>query len=661
MHIRVLLPPLALLAIACPGGGSGPDESLVGLSHFESCKELKSYVAEATLEQLVQSRYGYRLDVSIEGDTSAGEVDGSAGPESRSETNVQEQGVDEPDLVKSDGQHIFIAQSNALTIVKSWPAIDAVEVAKVEIEGNPTSLFLHEDRAIVFSQSWDESWPSDEATGYRYGSGTRITVVDVSQPESPEVMREVTIEGEMIGARMIGDQMYVTTRRYHGIPAALWDAAYTMTSDLDPVRKWWAEPTEEEILAIQDIARERLRGTVHAGYAALDTGAFLLSIREDGQTTSAGGCTSILHADEITTPELLSVVHVDMGADRAGGELQTTSVMASGSTMYASEDHIYIAQGSFSWWWGWGSVDRSTRIHRFELSDEGTAYTATGVVPGWLHNQFSMSEYEGLLRVATTDLDWWWGTSTDGREDGNNVFILDPAQGQMQIIGSIEGLAPGERIYAARFQGDKGYLVTFRQVDPLFTLDLADPTRPRAVGELKIPGYSAYLHPRGNARLIGVGMDGTDDGQITGVSVSLFDVSDFARPTEVDRVTVETEWGSSEALWDHHAITVHNNLLTVPYWGYDEDEEDGWGYINGLLVVDVTKNRLEERTRIDHKDLIKEALCGDDWDCEDVYYWGGEIRRSIIMDDYLFSVSDYGIKVSDLASGADEVASVVFK
>ena len=230
----------------------------------------------------------------------------------------------------------------------------------------------------------------------------------------------------------------------------------------------------------------------------------------------------------------------------------------------------------------------------------------------------------------------------------------------MGIIGAVEGLAPGERIYSARFQGDKGFMVTFRQVDPLFTLDLSDPTNPQAVGELKIPGYSAFLQTRGTERLVGVGMDGTDSGQITGVSVSLFDVSDFADPTQVDRVSVDTDWGTSEALWDHHAITMHGNLLTVPFQGYNYDSDS---YESGLLVVDITKNDISERTRLTHQSLVEAFYCDGDPDCEEreVYAYDAQIRRSIVMDDYLFTISRFGIMISDLANGEDSVKSVLFQ
>jgi len=646
MHTRLFLPGVLLLATGCPSAPR-PDSPSIELSRFESCAALRSHVAESTLEMLVQNSYAY--DVALATEDGGGEESG--GPNSVSGTNVQEASVDEPDMVKTDGRHIYTINNNTISVVKSWPISDTKEIAEIAVEGNPSSLFLHEDRLIVFSHEWDRVWPGHE--GIRYGTGeTRITVIDVHEPSRPEILRSTAVQGAMIDARMVGTQMVLSTKHYPAIPDDIWEDAWRIMDDEDLWQAGYGStPVEQE--NIRDELRSRLRPMVQEAITAVPTSGLLLSVEEDGDVSTASGCTSVYHGDETSNPEMVSMVHIDMGKSGAGGKIQATTVMAGGAIMYASQDHIYIAQGSFNWWWGWGDVDRTTRIHRFDLRDMGTAYTSTGEVPGWLHNQFSMSEYEGRLRVATTDMDWWWGTNTDGRDEGNNVYILEQGQGQMHIIGSLEGLAPGEQIYAARFQGDKAFLVTFRQIDPLFTLDLSDPTRPKAVGELKIPGYSAYLQTRGPGRLIGVGMDGTDEGELTGVSVSLFDVSDFAEPTQVDRVTVESEWGSSEALWDHHAITVHENWLTVPYWGYEEDGDDGsWDYTQGLLVVDIRKNSLTELARITHQDLVQEAV-GQPWEAP--------IRRAIVMDDYLFSVSDYGIKVSNLATGEDKVASVLFR
>jgi uncharacterized secreted protein with C-terminal beta-propeller domain len=654
MHTRLTLSALILLATGCPSAPK-PEAPSIGLSRFESCAALRSYVVDGTVEMLVQSSYGYDVALAVD---DSGSESGSSGPSSYSGTNVQEARVDEPDMVKTDGTHIFAIHNNAISIIKSWPVEETKEIAQITVEGHPSSLFLHQDRLIVLSQDWETRWPGEEDLGYGTGE-TRITIFDVRDREAPELIRSTNIQGQLIGARMVDSQMVLTTRHNPAIPVDLYESAWRVMES-DSSWETWYRGTVEEQDALRDELRLRLRPVVEEAIWSIPTAGLLLSVEEDGEIASASGCTGVYRGDDISSPEMMSMVHIDMGNRGPGGEVQTTTIMAGGTTMYASEDHIYIAQGSFNWWWGWSDVDRTTRIHRFDLQDKGTTYAASGEVPGWLHNQFSMSEYEGRLRVATTDMDWWWGTETDGREAGNNVYILEPAQGQLRIIGAIEGLAPGEQIYAARFQGDKGFLVTFRQVDPLFTLDLSDPTNPKAVGELKIPGYSAYLQTRGKDRLIGVGMDGTDDGQLTGVSVSLFDVSDFAAPSQIDRVTVASEWASSEALWDHHAITIHGNILTVPYWGYEETEES-WGYIQGLLVVNISKNDLSERTRINHSDLVSEVECSGGWDCGDGDEWDARIRRAIVMDDYLFTVSDYGIKVSDLASGEDKVASVVFR
>jgi len=655
MQSHLILPSVILLATGC-AVDSKPSVPGIELSRFSSCGELRAHVAHAALESVVSSMYQPQADIAL---AEAGDSSESSGPSSHSSTNLQEANVDEPDLIKTDGTHIFALQSNSLSIVKSWPVEETEEVAQVGIEGSPYSLFLHNDRAIVFSKDWTTLWPGDDESSWR-GSSTRITVIDVADRGNPKVIREITIEGDMVGARMVGEQMMLTTRNHLPVMERVYEAAWDLYSERDySAFDWYSDEVAGEIA--RDAMREDLRPTVEELIAEMPIDSLLLNVEEDGEVRTGTGCTSVYHSEDPSSPELMNMIHIDMGSEGAGGAVDAQSVMAGGATLYASEDHVYVAQTSNNWWWGWGSVDRTTRIHRFDLHENGLSYSASGEVHGWVHNQFSMSEHEGRLRVATTDLDWWWGSSSEDERNGNNVYILDPSQqGTMQVIGAIEGLAPGERIYAMRFQGDKGFMVTFRQVDPLFTLDLSDPTNPQAVGELKIPGYSSFLQTRGKERLIGVGMDGTDDGQITGVSVSLFDVSDFSDPSQVDRVSVDTEWGYSEANHDHHAITMHKNLLTVPFQGYNDD----WGYEQGLLVVDISKNAVNERTRITHTDLLIERYCGDDMmDCDEDEFYSSDalIRRTVVMDDYLFSVSDVGIMVSDLANGEDNVASVIFE
>lgn len=248
------------------------------------------------------------------------------------------------------------------------------------------------------------------------------------------------------------------------------------------------------------------------------------------------------------------------------------------------------------------------------------------------------------------------------------MFVLEQADADLNVIGELRGIAPTEQIYAVRFLGETGYVVTFRQTDPLFVVDLSDPTAPSIAGELHVPGYSSYLHPIAGGYLLAVGMDGTEDGTVTGFAVSLFDVRDPANPTRVDQLTIESDdWSWSEALWDHHAFTYYNGVLSVPIYTYDYDDATGaWDGFSGLLVVDVdTDAGLSEIGRVDHADMVADSECpwygeGYGRSCPDDYWYAG-MRRSVVIEDELYSISDYGVKVTAQRDPADEIAQALFR
>lgn len=281
-------------------------------------------------------------------------------------------------------------------------------------------------------------------------------------------------------------------------------------------------------------------------------------------------------------------------------------------------------------------------------------------------NRYSMGEHEGYLRVATTDFGLLWSGQESQEEPASNVFVLSRSGQDLDVVGEIRGIAPGEQIYAARFLADRGFLVTFEQIDPLFTLDLSDPTAPALVGELKVPGYSAYLHPVGDDHLLAVGMDGTEDGLITGLAVSLFDVGDMATPALVDSYTLASGdgWSYSEALWDPHAFTYHRDVLAIPAYTWDE----GGGF-SGLLLLDVDRvSGLTEIGRIDHQDMVGESECLHeggmdeeplDHPCDGDYGYAW-MRRGLMIEDNVYSISDYGMKVNDLHDPGTEHARVLF-
>jgi uncharacterized secreted protein with C-terminal beta-propeller domain len=319
----------------------------------------------------------------------------------------------------------------------------------------------------------------------------------------------------------------------------------------------------------------------------------------------------------------------------------------------------------------------NTHIHKFALNPEGSpTYEASGSVEGWIYDQFAMSEYDGHLRVASTALDWWWGSNLDDEEAGSNVTVLqDVGNGLLRSVGEITGIAPGEQIQACRMMGDKGYVVTFEQTDPLFTIDLADHLNPQVIGELHIPGFSTYLHPMDGDHLLAIGMAGLEDGTLTGMAVNIFDVTDFSDPQLAHQYEItnpDAGWSWSEALWEHHAFTYHRDVLTIPAYRYDYTENpDGsyeYDYFSGALSFGIDdENGITMIGEVDHRPLVEASEClysihydyYEDDVCDD-WGWYANVRRNIYIEDNLFSISNYGIRVTDLNDPSIEIKDVLF-
>jgi hypothetical protein len=284
---------------------------------------------------------------------------------------------------------------------------------------------------------------------------------------------------------------------------------------------------------------------------------------------------------------------------------------------------------------------QTTQIHRFSLDDaDNTTYRGSGSIPGFVLNQFSMSEQDEVLRVASTDVPPWF---TQGDASHSLVTTLGEEDGRLPVLGQLDGLGRGERIFAVRFLGDAGYVVTFRQVDPLFTVDLADPEHPKLRGELEMPGVSTYLHPIGGDRLLGLGNGPSDDGSQNGLQLSEFDVSDLAQPKLEHRITVDG--GNSEAQYDHHAFLWwaprHLALLPMSVYDYSSPPCDpgpcpayapARSGFNGAIGFSVTPEALTEAGRTSQE---------------------GVVRRSSIMGDRLLTMSDAGLKASSLDDYSD--------
>ena len=293
-------------------------------------------------------------------------------------------------------------------------------------------------------------------------------------------------------------------------------------------------------------------------------------------------------------------------------------------------------------WWpeARSGDDLTTSLHRFDISGEDqAAYVASGQVEGILHSQFALDEHEGILRVVVTDgADWRRGSEVPE----TSVVALDTVRDRLVEVGSVGGLGKNERVYSVRFIEDKAYVVTFRQVDPLYVVDMSDPTNPTVEGELKINGYSSYLHPIGEDILLGVGQDATEQGRVLGTQVSVFDVSDPENPIRMSRLTFEDAY--SEAEWDHHAFlwwpADEIVILPIQRWSWDERNETEKHYA-GAVVVKANSQRVEKLGEIEHPSQ-------SDPECEECWTWTEPIMRSVIIGDSLFTISQTGVMVSDL-------------
>jgi uncharacterized secreted protein with C-terminal beta-propeller domain len=617
-------------------------ERSVSLRKLAGCEATASYIAEAAVETVLSYRYNRWFMTPWAG----GAEDGTRTdlPDDYTTTNNQEQGVDELDIVKTNGTHLFATEGGTLHILGSWPAAATRELAAVPSADAAYGLFLHENLVLVASQAWNP-----EVGLLRPSGGTRLELFDVTDPAAPRSVRTIDVEGWLADARLIDGHLYAVLTSYVELPSVLWDLAWRDDLGL-PDLPWDADDAERERVLAE--ARAILAPLVREVISEYDVRELLPQVRDwspddpDAQASPLLQCSALYRPPQVSSLGVLSVLHLDLNDN---GPITATGVMADGWTVYASATSLYVAQTSNWWWWGWAPQEMTTTIHKFELDPADAnpvSYVASGQVDGWLLDQFALSEHDGHLRVATTEFDWWWGTTANDEPASLVTVLADDGEGTLRQTGRLGGLGPGEQIYAVRFMGDTGFVVTFRQVDPLYTLDLSDPSRPTVVGELEVTGYSSYLHPIGDGWLLAVGMEADEEGRVLGLSVSVFDVRDLAEPRLAHRYVVEGDedsWSWSEALSDHHAFTYHRGVLSIP--AYISGPE---GRFSGLIVLAVDpESGISELGRIDHLDLA-----GDDY--------GAWMRRSVYIEDAVYSLSSAGVKVNDLHNPAIEYARVVF-
>ncbi|MEM6531143.1 MAG: beta-propeller domain-containing protein [Myxococcota bacterium] len=651
------------------------------LRQFESCTglhdRLKGNLKEESRVQLLQylndDYFGGFGGVAESADTTAQADGANAAPAARQEgvdfsgTNNQEAGVDESDFVKTDGFHIYVLNGNRLEVFGTPEFGDLVAESSFEVEGVPASMLMSDDRIAIFSTiypwSLPEAHPLREYVGETGGDGwyyygeilSKVTVLNRSDLS---LVRELYMEGWQQTARRIGTSVRTVSYTYRNVPGLVYWP--------DLPEDYWQIRDDDERKSIMEAA---VRRTIAQNDVTIDNSSLsdfvpmVLERRPEGNiirhSATDGGCTNFAIADDGASHGLTSILTFDL--KNVDARFESDHIVTNRSQVYASQDALIIAEHAQDWWWFWSNddFDEATNIHWFDISENGmTTYSASGRVPGTIRDQFSLSEHNGFVRVASTVGRWnrWWLPEEEQEGPLNYVYVLDQTPEGLALVGETPGLAEGEQIWSSRFVGDKAYLVTFRNVDPLFTIDLADPTAPKVIGELKIAGVSTYIHPLDDGEhLLTIGIAGDDDGLFWGqTQLSLFDVGDFANPALDDAMTLVPEVGDgwtyaySEAQWEHKAFQywAPKKVLGIPLsthrWENRPNGEETYHYSTRLelIAVDEEAGTLRPYGAVDHSDFFNRD--SDRW-------WSyRDVRRSIFMGDYVYAISDRGVTAHNL-------------
>ena len=701
-----------------------PEDSGDGnIRKFSSAEELKNFLkTRQSQEHYGSSYFGLGSERVL---TSASPSKAMAGAStdqvSYSRTNIQVEGVDEADIVKSDGKYLYIVSGETISIIEAYPAEDAKIISTIDVNGYPDEIFINENHLIVFGTERYESVPPYEGGPIKimsptivrpYFSGKSfIKIYNINDKANPILEDTTLFDGSYYDSRMIGNNVYVIVNQpiYYQPP-------YQPPRILDPYEK---AQLVDDSRDTQGEAKEEQEEILE-----------LPSIVHNGKTLSLVP-NDILYFDFYDySYQLTTIIALDLNNI---GEIKKESFLTGYTqNIFVSENNIYLTaqkqippfdyqkrifekavlplmddvtagkikeafsdenlneyerqakiqeiyeiffnklsqeeRGEFMERMKERSQDvmaeiaketEKTIAHKISIENGMISYKARGEIPGHLLNQFSMDEYQGNFRVATTTGDLWSGNSL------NHIYVLNEG---MEIIGKAEDLARGEKIYSVRFMEDRAYLVTFKKVDPLFVIDLSNAENPKVLGELKIPGYSDYLHPYDENHIIGIGKEavdptneesfGRDFAWYQGIKIALFDVSDPANPKEISKFNIGDRGTNSEALYEHKAFLFdrEKELLVIPISLHEINKEQYQGEIPATAYGELTFEgayvlslNLEDgfalKGRISHKD-------SEETSDEKLPYWygqyGPQIRRSLYIENVLYTLSERAVKANSL-------------
>jgi len=614
------------------GGEPGPRTSAVAYSTFSDCSALLGYLTKHGRDLvgpygLPGTGYGMgvgggiafaeRLATDGAPAPAAGGADTSAAgaPDTRSGTgtNVQVAGVDEADLAKRVGDLVYSAAPSdkatfadpsgtklagvpALTVVRTRDG-RSTPLGRLTLDGwQPTGLLVDGATVLLVGYAPPTGGIDPRAADvsprsmpyWGWLQRTRIVQVDVSDPSSPRVVRSLDVDGSSVGVRLVdGVARIAVSGATHRLVfrQPQFDQGVVPGSDTPVAPGPVVAPPYDEaaVKKAERTATADNRRIVAASRIEDWLPTYELT---EGTATKPTKKGSLLSCSDIAAPsrfsglETMSLLTFDLRDPAGISRWDGAGVVATGAQLYATADRTYVATTPWQNWAGMPITQavaamraQRSQIHLFDTTGGASpVYVGSGEVAGFLLNQFSMDEFEGHLRVASTSTPEWWSGDADRTPSSSQVTVLRVGDDGLTVTGKVAGLGKTETIRAVRFIGHVGYVVTFRQTDPLYTVDLTDPAAPRVAGELKILGYSAYLHPVGDGLVLGVGQDADPDGRVKGLQMALFDVSDPASPRRVDRVTMPGAWSDVEG--DHHAFTFADGLALVPFTRYVDPGTD---------------------------------------------------------------------------------------
>ena len=576
-----------------------------------------------------------------------------------SETNNQVQGVDEGDILKTDGKYIYTITKNTLFIVEAYPGKDAKVVSTIEFEEKPSGLFVNGDTLTVFGTTYNVEDLNEAGVRVRNGM-TFFEIYDISDRENPKLEKEFKYEGRYYNSRMIQDTVYLITEVY---------PSYRM----EPITPIILEDGEMSTIKPRDIYYFNI--PYHNPHFV---GIHSINIKnkenEESKMIAVEGSPNmymsennifLTYTERINEWELQREVirkliepklpdHYvnliekieDVDLDVLSPYEKQNKIMniiyeyENGLTNDERDDLENESEKLLKEILDKMEYFEYTVINKIAVDGGDITVESNGKAPGSVINQFSMDEYEDVFRIGTTVNTRWSRFGSERTQSSNNVYTLDE---DLEIIGKLEGLAKGESIYSTRFMGDRLYLVTFRQVDPFFVIDLSNPKKPESLGELKIPGFSRYLHPYDENTIIGIGRDASETGRQEGLKISLFDVSNVKKPKEVAKYVADSKYSGTSAEYEHKAFlfSKEKNLLVIPVYSYEGSRwmngawVDGGESYNGAFVFNIDKNDIELRGLIDHSKAAQNR-------------YSPAVERSLYIEDLLYTKSPYLLRINEL-------------